>query len=243
MSIVKTPAPFVALTAFILFAPTLAHAQDQRLRISFAPAMATLGGNAELALSGNAGYRFAEHFWFEGDLTWIDAGAGGLRNRIFPLGGRTAAAGNFTDLIRFGGGMPGGGPIGGVIGGIGRPNQPTVAIAPIDFGQLQVSTDGSTLIGTMGIRYEFPVQTARFRPYVAGGLGFNNTDQSFRVEATRLTPVIDQSASRTGIAFDAGAGASIHVGGPFWGDVDARYFRLSEDRDIMRFGGGVSVRF
>ena len=40
-----------------------------------------------------------------------------------------------------------------------------------DFEQ----SDGSTIVGTLGLRYEFPVQTARFRPYAAGGLGINNT--------------------------------------------------------------------
>jgi len=35
----------------------------------------------------------------------------------------------------------------------------------------------------------------------------------------------------------------VRLAGQFWADVDAKYFRLSRDRDIMRLGGGVSVRF
>jgi hypothetical protein len=31
--------------------------------------------------------------------------------------------------------------------------------------------------------------------------------------------------------------------GQLWADMDAKYFRLSGDRDIMRLGGGVSYRF
>ena len=54
---------------------------------------------------------------------------------------------------------------------------------------------------------------------------------------------IDESISRTGYAFSTGAGASVRIAGQLWGDVDAKYFRLSRDRDIMRLGGGVTFRF
>ena len=83
----------------------------------------------------------------------------------------------------------------------------------------------------------------RFRPYLAAGLGINNTDQQFRLERTAFTPAFDESASHAGYAFSAGGGASVRLAGQFWADVDAKYFRLSRDRDIMRLGGGVSVRF
>ena len=71
--------------------------------------------------------------------------------------------------------------------------------------------DGLTFIGTVGIRYQLPGQTARFRPYLSGGLGINNTDQELRIEPFG----IDASSSRTGYAFDAGAGASLRVAGGF----------------------------
>ena len=57
------------------------------------------------------------------------------------------------------------------------------------------------------------------------------------------TPAFDESASHAGYAFSAGGGASVRLAGQFWADVDAKYFRLSRDRNIMRLGGGVSVRF
>jgi len=231
MSTTKIPAPLVVLAAFIFFAPAMAQAQDQRLRISFSPAVATVAGDAELALGGTFGYRFSEHFWFEGELTWIDAAAGGFRDRNFEFDGRVANPSDFADIVRRRGGMFGGGRF------------PSLPHVPIGIGRLRMSTDGSTMVGTLGIRYDLPVQAQRFRPYVAGGLGINNTDQGFTLYATELRPAIDESASHTGYAFNAGAGAGVRLAGQFWADVDARYFRLSRDRDIMRLGGGVSVRF
>ena len=71
----------------------------------------------------------------------------------------------------------------------------------------------------------------------------DNTDQDFGLEQTMFTPACSQAASHTGYAFSAGAGASVRLAGQFWADVDAKYFRLSRDRDIMRVGGGVSFRF
>ena len=132
---------------------------------------------------------------------------------------------------------------GGRRGGIRFPLLPNFPGLPIDIGRLQASTAGSTIVGTLGIRYELPVQTERFRPYVAGGLGINHTDQEFNLDAIGFLPAIDESFSHTGYAFNAGAGAGIRLAGQFWADVDARYFRLSRDRDIMRLGGGVSFRF
>jgi len=234
MPTIKILAPLVALTAFILLAPVLAQAQDQRFRVSFAPAVATVGGDAELAFQGTFGYRFSQHVWFEGDLTWIDAAAGGIRDRNFAFDGRVANAGDLGGRTgMFGRGLP---------VGIRFPVLPNVPL-PIDIGRLRASADGSTMIGTLGIRYELPVQTGRFRPYVAGGLGINNTEQEFEFNATAITPAIDASASHTGPAFNAGAGASVRLASQLWADVDARYFRLSRDQEIMRLGGGVSFRF
>jgi opacity protein-like surface antigen len=71
----------------------------------------------------------------------------------------------------------------------------------------------------------------------------NNTDQRFRLAATSMTSAIDQSASRTGYALSGGGGASIRVTGQIWADVGAKYYRLSEDRDMVQLGGGVGVRF
>ena len=124
MSITKIPAPLLALTAFILFAPAVAQAQDQRFRVSFAPAVATMGGDAEQAFGGTFGYRFSEHFSFEGDLTWIDAAAGGFRTGNFEFDSRVANASDLADMVRRGSGIFGGG------GGFGLPSLPNVLSHP-----------------------------------------------------------------------------------------------------------------
>jgi len=242
MATITKSAPLVALMALAIFAPTTAQAQDQRLRVSFAPAVATVSGDAELALGGTFGYRFSERFWFEGELTWIDAGAAGFGDRILDLDTRTVNASGITDLLQRRTGGFGRGTLPG-IGIPGRPGIPSLPAFPIGIAPIRATIDGSTMIGTMGVRYELPAQVERFRPYLAAGLGINNTDQEFGLEQTMFTPAFNQSASHTGYAFSAGAGASVRLAGQFWADVDAKYFRLSRDRDIMRVGGGVSFRF
>lgn len=232
MSTVKKLVPMMALIAVVTLIPALAAAQEQRFRIAFTPSVAASGGDAELALSGMVGYRFSEHFWFEGDLTWLDAAAGGVRNRHFDFDMPMVYPAGLSENIRRHGGMFGRNVI-------GLPPLPTLPIAPIYGDRFSASVDGSTFIGTLGVRYELPVQTARFRPYVSGGLGINTTNQELRVQPLG----IDASSSRTGYAFDAGAGASVRVAGQLWADVDAKYFRLSGDRDVMRLGGGISYRF
>jgi opacity protein-like surface antigen len=229
MSILRNSSPMLALVAGLILLPAAASAQDQRFRVSFAPSVAATGGDAELALGGMVGYRFSEHFWFEGDLTWLDAAAGGLRDRHFEFDLPAVVGSTLSETIRRRGGMFGRNVIG----------LPTLPIAPIFGDRFSASVDGSTFISTLGVRYELPVQTTRFRPYLSGGLGLNTTDQDLRIE----TVGVDASTSRTGFAFDGGAGASIRVWGQLWADMDAKYFRLSGDRDIMRLGGGVSYRF
>jgi opacity protein-like surface antigen len=238
---IVTNAPIAALVSFICLVPTLAQAQaeDSRFRVSFTPAVATVSGDAELALAGTLGYRFSEHFWFEGDFTWIDAAAGGFRDRDFDLDGNQLGLTDVTDQLRRRAGMFGNGRFPGMPG---FPNVPNWPLLP-GIGPLTASTDGSTMVGTVGIRYEFPVQTERFRPYLAGGIGINNTDQEFRLERTSLTPEIDESVSHTGYALNAGVGASVRLFKSLFADVDAKYFRLSRERNMMRLGGGVSVRF
>ena len=235
MSILKKSS-LMPLIAVLILAPAVAGAQEQRFRVSFAPSVAALGGDAELALTGTAAYRFSEHFWFEGDLTWLDAAAGGLRDRRFPVDFPIAYANDLGEFIRRRGGTFGRN-LGGLPALSGLPLFPISPIYPPN--SFSATADGSTFIATMGVRYELPGQTARFRPYMSGGLGLNNTDQNLRIEPLGF----DASDSRTGFAFSGGAGASVRVLGQLWADVDAKYFRLSGDRDVMRLGGGVSYRF
>jgi len=236
MSIVIRSAPRKALIAFFvvtLFSSATARAQDQRLRISFAPSVATVSGDAALALDGSLGYRFSRHLWFEGDVTWIDAAAGGFRNRDLLFDQRALNELGLAESLRRGA-MFGHGRFAGL---------PALPTLPADIGQLHASTDGSTTVGTLGVRYEITGDTERFRPYLTGGLGINHTDQTLSMAATSVTSAIDESTSHTGFAFSGGGGASIRLAGQLWADADAKYFRLSDDRNVMRLGGGISFRF
>jgi opacity protein-like surface antigen len=237
MAIVTKLAPIAALIATIALVPVTAHAQDERLRVSFTPAVATVSGDAELALAGSLGYRFSEHFWFEGDLTWIDAAAGGFRDDRFDVEPSEIALSSLGDVLTRRSGLFGNGRFGERFG------LPPFLNLPDIIGQYAATTDGRTIIGTLGIRYELPVQTERFRPYLAGGLGINNTEQEFDIERLVSDVEFDDSFSHTGYAFNAGAGASVRLVSSLWADVDAKYFRLSRERNVMRLGGGVSFRF
>jgi len=220
-----------AVVAGASFLPAPAQAQEPRVIINFTPAVATVGGDTELALSGSAGYRFTEHLSFEGEFTWIDAAEGD--RRVFPLGNQQLAS-DLTDFLsttfaRFG--AP----------DVRRiPNLPNI---PIPIEGFDVSGDGQTMIGTLGLRYEPTVQTERFKPYLSGGLGLNRTEQELTLRFASATEVDDDSLSHSGFAISAGGGASVRVFRSVWANADAKYFRLSRDRNVIRFGGGVGIRF
>jgi hypothetical protein len=189
-------APLVALMAVLIFAPTAAQAQDERLRVSFAPAVATVSGTAELALGGSFGYRFSERFWFEGELTWIDAATSGFGG-IFDLDARTIDSFRVVDFVQ------------GRVGGIGipvRPGIPGLPTFPISIGPIRATTDGSTTIGTLGVRYELPHRSSASVP----------TWQSDSASTTRISgsgssgPYLrphSTSLRRTPVAPSARAGA------------------------------------
>jgi opacity protein-like surface antigen len=219
--------------------PAAAHAQNERLSLSFTPGIATLSGDSELALAGSAAYCFSQHFSFEGDVTWIDAAAGGFRDRRFEVDGR-GFTGGLTTLVQRVGGMFGGN---NRFRGFAGRNIGTLPNIPGNAAQLVASIDGQTWIGTMGLRYEPTVQTARFQPYASGGLGFNYTDETFSLGSTAFSQAYEGSVSHTGIAFSAGGGASIRLFDPLWVTADAKYFGLSRDRNMVRFGGGVTFKF
>jgi opacity protein-like surface antigen len=214
-------------------APAAAQSSEERVIITFTTAAASSGGETDLALAGTAGYRFTDHLSFEGDFTWIDGAAGGGRERGFALGdGRltTRAVGDIVSgsIARFGARVP---------------NIRNIPNIPIPVEGFSASTDGRTLIGTLGVRYEPRVQTARFRPYLSGGLGLNHTEQEVRVSIGTASRDIEESISHSGFALSAGGGASIRLFSSVWASADAKYFRLSRDRNAIRFGAGLGVRF
>ena len=222
---------FAVLWAGVTVAPAAAQAPEERITVNFTPAFATVGDDTELALAGSAAYRFTEHLSFEGDFTWIDAAAGGTRDRVFPLSSAQLTTGSVNQILSR------------TTARFGAFNLRSLPNFPIPIEGFSASTDGQTLIGTLGVRYEPTVQTARFRPYVSGGLGLNHTDQEFSVSIGTAERTVDESISHSGFALSAGGGASIRLFSSLWANADAKYFRLSRDRNVIRFGGGVGVRF
>jgi opacity protein-like surface antigen len=231
---------FAALWAAIGAAPAAAQTPEERINVTFTPAFATVGGDTETALAGSVGYRFTEHLSFEGDFTWIDAAAGGIRDRQFALEGREITTGIVNDVLRRNSGMFGGN---NRLPSFNLGNISNIAAIPIGAGNFSATADGQTMIGTLGVRYEPSVQTARFRPYVSGGLGLNHTEQELTVAITTATQAFDESVSHSGFAFSAGGGANIRLFSSVWASADAKYFRLSRDRNVMRLGGGIGLRF
>ena len=230
---IVTKSALMALIAAVM-APMTAAAQENRLTLSFTPAVVAESGDSQLALAGNASYRFTEHFAFEGDVTWIDAAAGGLRDRNFGFDPRVTGSTTMTvrTVLQNVGAMFG--------GGRNNPRMPDFN-GGLSTLPAQVRTEGQTWIGTMGVRYEPSVQTARFRPYVTGGLGVNFTNQ--KLDLSAVSTPLSYDDSHSGLALSAGGGANIHLGGALWVNADARYFHLSRDRDLMRIGGGVTFKF
>jgi opacity protein-like surface antigen len=232
-----TKAPIAALAALICLAPSGAQAQDDRFRVSFGTAAATGTGDASLALSGSFGYRFSERFSFEVDVTGIDGAADRFQDRPFDTDQAFQGVARLGDLVM------GGGRFGGndrFRPGLGNPGN--IGIGLPGLGSLRASTDGQTMIGTMGFRYEMPVQGGRLRPYVGGGIGLSRTSEDFSLTYNNAG-IISDSVDHTGMAASAGLGASLRVFKDLSVDMDARYFRLSRERNVVRFGGGVSYRF
>lgn len=185
------------------------------MRIAVTAAAATLDEEAELALGGSIGYRFARGLWFEGEVTWIDQGRRAAGDLAIPLP------------------LPPDPPVSG------HPGEGSMSGA-IEFAPVATEREGTVLVGTLGLRYELPVETERFRPYLAGGLGINQSDEELRLAESGT---VLEDLSQSGYAFNAGAGVSVRLFRQVWADVDARYFRLSSSRNSMRLGGGLSIRF
>jgi len=237
-----TASAIAAVLLAMAAAPAAAQAQEERITLTFAPAFATVGGDTATALSGSVGYRFTEHVSFEGDFTWIDAAAGGFRNQ-FGFDTRDFTTGVVTDLLQRGNGNGVGRGNDARLPSLGIGNLTPAIIRTIAAPTFLAAADGQTMIGTLGLRYEPTVQTARFRPYVSGGLGLNRTEQDFNLAAATASSTFDDSVSNSGFAVSAGGGANIRLFSSLWANADAKYFRLSGDRNIMRLGGGVTFKF
>ena len=253
MTMLKSTRLFLAAaTVAAMLVPALAHAQDQRLRVSFGGAATAGTLDGQPAIVGSVGYRFADRLSFDGEFTFADGTAD--RFPDLPFFDQRVVQ---TGIARFGS-MLGGGrnglgalfpPGAGSIGG-----QPTGAL--LLPGAARLEREGNTSLATVGLRYEFPSQVGRFVPYVTGGLGIARTESSLRLSSGTATgmrpgmnvparPIMDfdESVSHTGLAARAGVGASVRIYKQLSADVDARYFRLDRGRNLGQFGGGVSYRF
>ena len=241
--------------SFALFAallvPALAHAQDQRLRLSVGGATTAGTIDSELAIAASVGYRFADRLSFDVEITDVEAPADRFPD-VRILGQGVAPAGvvrlgsTMVDSRRglFAQAVPAGAF--GQGGAFGFPASPE---------GFRIDRDGRTIVATFGFRYEFASQIARFLPYVSGGIGVARTEESLRLSvpailarpgtnvASRPTMVIDEDVSHSGLATSAGVGASIRLFGQLSADLDARYFRLHPGRNLGRLGGGISYRF
>lgn len=137
---------------------------------------------------------------------------------------------------------------------------------PIFYGE----AEGSATIFTTNVRIDIPTTNRRIMPFVVGGGGVANIEESFSVSfrsstsvppsflaefaalglsptvlSTILAPSFPFRSSSTGLALTIGGGASIMATDRFSIDVDLRYLRIDAetDRDAGRFGAGVSYRF
>jgi opacity protein-like surface antigen len=253
MTMLKSTRVFLAAaTVAAMLVPALAHAQDQRLRVSFGGAATAGALDGQPAIVGSVGYRFAERLSFDGEFTFADGTADRFPDLQF-FDQRVVQ----TGITRFGS-MLGGGRngLGGLLppgGGFTGGQSSGALFLP---GGTRLEREGNTSLATVGLRYEFPSQVGRFVPYVTGGLGISRTESSLRLSSGTVTgtrpgiiapaiPMIDfdEGLSHTGLAARAGVGASVRIYKQLSADVDARYFRLDRGRNLGQFGGGVSYRF
>jgi len=268
-----TKASVITLLVVLGVVPA-AQAQNERFKIALGPAATTDAGDANVALTASIGYRFSERFSFEVDLTGSDAPARQFSDREFSdtgsaFGGMTAGtmtSRNWAELFGSAGGRQRPGGAGSRFGadflslaGLGSGG------SIMGLGGMRAITDGQMVIGTVGFRYDLPVQGGRLRPYAGVGLGLVRTKNSFNASGTGLNQLVSDamtragvnagagfsmggdslsdSMSNTGMAASAGVGASLRVFRELSVDIDTRYFRLDGGRNTARFGGGLSYRF
>lgn len=264
MPMLKPRTLFYSLTLFAaLMVPALAHAQEPpRLRVSVGRATTAGSIDAEPVVVVSVGYRFTDRLVFEVEATGIDAAADRFADVPFMGGGAVPAG-----IVRLGsimgdnrrgmfGQVPQRGGVGQPFGGGFGQFQPIGA--PFSSGGIRIERDGRTALATFGVRYEFASQVARFLPYVSGGIGMSRTEESLRINvlaapaipgrpgtnaAVRPPVGINEKVIHNGLATSAGVGASVRIVGQLSLDIDARYFRLDGERNLGRFGGGLSYRF
>jgi hypothetical protein len=130
--------------------------------------------------------------------------------------------------------------------------------------------DGQATLFTTNARLELPAFGRRVTPFVVGGGGVASISSSYTLapslppwvlagspEAQALQAIFGPdslslqippsrvSETRTAMLLTLGGGASVRLTDRLSIDIDVRYARMLDDRDLNmgRFGGGVSYRF
>jgi opacity protein-like surface antigen len=117
-------------------------------------------------------------------------------------------------------------------------------------------TDATATIFTTNVRVEIPTTSSRIIPFVVGGGGVAAVSRSFPVYYGQLAQLAPLGLSivpgppalettTTSMALTLGGGASFLVSGRVAVDADLRVLHImgGEQRNIGRFGAGVSYRF
>ena len=142
-----------SLLVAILLMPVFAHAQDERLRLSFGVATTAGAIDSEPAIAASVGYRFMNRVSFDVEVTAAE-GVTDRFSRIRLLGS------------------------GGVSGGVGGSDAILDALGLDNVG---IEHEGRTVLATFGFRYELPSQSSRFAPYVTAGIGVARLEDHYDV--------------------------------------------------------------
>jgi opacity protein-like surface antigen len=115
-----------------------------------------------------------------------------------------------------------------------------------------MGVDGRAAIFTTNVRVDIPAISARFVPYVIAGGGVAHVRETVATAASDPVPGLpvvipprSVTESSTALALTSGGGVGMLVGAHVSIDVDLRYMRLiaARDRNVARFGAGLSYRF
>jgi opacity protein-like surface antigen len=218
----------------LLIASSAAAQPEQGVLVGGAAAAVTINGTTQPAIVGGIGYRLSRVFALGVEVTFA------------PDVDADRRSGQLVDALDFG----------------IRPGRLILPSPRIVY----TPEGGHLTVFTTNVRVEIPTLSRRVIPYVIGGGGVGSVRERARViieypvfplaaeagasGAVRpfIFPPPREQVTRTtstNLALTIGGGASILLTGGLSIDADLRYLRLigSRDRDIGRFGAGLSYRF
>ena len=217
----------VALAAFLLAAPTFAHAQDPaKVRVTFGAGTSAGAIDGELALNLSAGYRFSKLFSFDVEAIRIDGSDNEFS--IGPLNYTNL----FPDISRM---IPNPGDLNFNVSNDGNTYLATMGFrfeVPTNEGRFHPYVSGGMGFARTENNYDVRIATT-----TGGAPNGRNQPQTILP-----TPIYDAS-SHIGVVFGGGVGAQIRVWKGLSLGGDARYYRLDRGRNLGTFGGSVSYGF